>query len=418
MLIEKFIFNILAFSLFIIIFSKLIRKNDTNYVFILVFEAIGIALNFLELLIGNMFGSIASKILMYVFAVFFPVVVIIIEYAGCNFSEIISILWANCLLAIGDRKAAKSVLINLMEKYPDTYKPHIILAKIYEKDGGTRKAIDEYVKAIDANKRDYDSYYRIAELLKDLGKRDEAIEMLGNLLENKPEYYEASILLGELLCEQERFKEAVSVYQDALKYKPADFELYYSLGIAFTRLNDFSNAKDCYNKAAEINHRLYSAKYNLAQIALIEEDLEEAEKYFAECLMAEELEAKAYYQLAKIYMVKGEKDKAIIFANKAIEIDEQYLKIIVADKIFEPIKEHLTVSVKMEEKHRKELEKRDEEIQKYLEETVGLVKGMNENEAKNRINQKLDEIFKHEETKKVQDIENLEQNQDVQKEKI
>jgi len=51
MLIEKFIFNILAFSLFIIIFSKLIRKNDTNYVVILVIEAIGIAINFLELLI-------------------------------------------------------------------------------------------------------------------------------------------------------------------------------------------------------------------------------------------------------------------------------------------------------------------------------------------------------------------------------
>ena len=57
MLIEKFIFNILAFSLFIIIFSKLIRKNDTNYVVILVIEAIGIAINFLELLIGGIFAK-------------------------------------------------------------------------------------------------------------------------------------------------------------------------------------------------------------------------------------------------------------------------------------------------------------------------------------------------------------------------
>ena len=47
MLIEKFIFNILAFSLFIIIFSKLIRKNDTNYVFILVIEDTEVALVFL-----------------------------------------------------------------------------------------------------------------------------------------------------------------------------------------------------------------------------------------------------------------------------------------------------------------------------------------------------------------------------------
>ena len=245
--------------------------------------------------------------------------------------------------------------------------------------------------------------------------------MLGNLLVNKPEYYNASILLGNLLCEQERFKEAVSVYQDALKYKPVDFELYYSLGIAYTRLNDFPSAKECYSKAAEINHKMYSTKYNLAQIALIEEDLQEAEKYFAECLMSEELEAKAYYQLAKIYMVKEEKDKAILFANKAIEIDESYFKIIASEKIFETIKEHLTVSVKMEEKDRKKIAQRDEDIQKYLEETVGLVKGMSENEIKNRVNKKVDEIFKQEEIKKVHEeeiVEEAKEIEDVQKEKI
>lgn len=413
MLIEKFVFNILAFSLFIIIFSKLIRKNDTNYVAILILEAIGIALNFLELLIEGIFSGTVSKVIMYLFAIMIPIIIIIAEYAGKNVSELLSLLWARILLAIGDKKATKTVLLNVIEKYPESYKSHILLAKIYEKDGGTRKAIDEYVTAIDINKRDYDSYYRIAELLKDLGKKDEAITMLGSLLENKPEYYDASILLGDLLCQQERFKEAVSVYQEALKYKPADFELYYSLGIAFTRLNDFSNAKQYYEKAAEINHRLYGSKYNLGQIALIEEDLETAEKYFAECLMSEELEAKAYYQLAKIYMIKGEKDKAILFANKAIEIDDIYLKIILEEETFRPIKEYLEVSVKMEEKSRKKIDKRDEEIQKYLEETVGLVKGMNENEIKNRVNQKVDEIFKQE-AKKMQ-TEKIEK--DVQKEK-
>ena len=86
MLIEKFIFNILAFSLFIIIFSKLIRKNDTNYVFILVIEAIGIALNFLELLVGGIFASEFAKILMYVMSIIFPGIVIFIEYSGRNFS--------------------------------------------------------------------------------------------------------------------------------------------------------------------------------------------------------------------------------------------------------------------------------------------------------------------------------------------
>lgn len=407
MLIEKILFNILAFSLFIIVFSKLIRKNDTNYVVILIIEAIGIALNFLELLCGGFLENIIFKSIMYLFSIIIPIVLILLEYTGNNFSEIIAITEAKILMLLGDRKAAKEVLINLIDKYPETYQGHIVLAKIYEKEGGNRKAIDEYVRAVDSNKRDYNSYYRIAELLNGLERKDEAITMLENLLENKPDYYKASVLLGELLCQQERFKEAVVIYQEALRYKPADFELYYSLGIAYTRLNDFASAKECYEKAAEINHRLYSSKYNLGQIALIEEDLEAAEKYFIECLDSEELEAKAYYQLAKIYMVKGEKDKAILFANKAIEIDESYLKIITKEKIFEPISEYLTVSVKLEEKNIKRQNKTDEDIQQYLEETIHLIKNMNENEVKNRVNQKVDEIFKQEEIKKLEDTNEI-----------
>lgn len=46
-MIEKIIFNVLAFTLFIILFFKLIRKNDTSYIVILAIEFVGIFLNFM-----------------------------------------------------------------------------------------------------------------------------------------------------------------------------------------------------------------------------------------------------------------------------------------------------------------------------------------------------------------------------------
>ena len=52
MLLEKIIFNLLAFSLFIIIFFKIIRRNDTNYIFLLVLQAFGITISFFEISIG------------------------------------------------------------------------------------------------------------------------------------------------------------------------------------------------------------------------------------------------------------------------------------------------------------------------------------------------------------------------------
>lgn len=403
-MIEKIIFNLLAFSLFIIIFFKIIRKNDTNYIISLVLQAIGIIISFIEIKL-KVQENIFWCIIRYIFSIIIPFIIIIIEIKGINFSEVLSIALAKYLVFMGDTKLAKKVLMKLVTKYPDSYLGHKMLAECYEKEGGMRRAIEEYVYAVDINKRDYKSYFKIAELLRDLGKKDEAIEMLENLVKTKPDCYEASILLGELLCEQERFKEAANVYNEALIYRPADFDLYYNLGIVYTRLSDFQLAKEMYEKAAAINHKMYGANYNLGMIAFIQGDYDSAEKYFEQSLYGE-LEALSYYQLAKIYCYKNEKDIAINFLNKAIELDPKLLKLAEKEKSFEKIKEYITVSVKMEEKEQVESEdledipKRSLEMKKqemlareYLDQTSKLIEQMSENWAREKINEKLDYIF-------------------------
>lgn len=98
-------------------------------------------------------------------------------------------LWLN------NPKKAKRILIDLVSKYKDSYLGHKLLARIYEQEGGMRKAIDEYVQVLDIKKNDTNSYYKISVLLKDLGRNDEAVEMLRTLLKTKPDMYEASKLL-------------------------------------------------------------------------------------------------------------------------------------------------------------------------------------------------------------------------------
>jgi len=79
-----------------------------------------------------------------------------------------------------------------------------MLAHIYEKEGGMRKAIDEYVQVLDIRKNDHESYYRISVLLNDLGKKEEAIEMLRILLKNRPQKYEATEMLRRNILRKER----------------------------------------------------------------------------------------------------------------------------------------------------------------------------------------------------------------------
>lgn len=440
MLIEKIIFNLVAFSLFIIIFFKIIRRNDTNYITLLVLQAIGIAISFFEISIG-IDANLVFKTIRYMLSILIPVAIIILELKGINFSEILSTMIANFLFSIGDTKSAKAILVKLVTKYPNSYLGHQNLGKIYEYEGGMRRAIDEYVAAVDIKGNDYDSYYKIANLLNELGKKDESIEMLQNLVKNKPDYYEGSCLLGELLCEQERYKEAVNVYEAALRFRPEDFELYYNLGIVYTRLSEFELAKQMYERAAEINHRLYSAHYNLGQIALIKNDLETAQQCF-ENSMYEELEAMSYYQLAKVCALKGEKDKAITFINKAIELEPKLLKIAVKERAFKDIKEYITVSVKMEEEPEEDKDEEDKDENKkeepkshilkneeraaqiYLEETNNLIDDMNANTEKAKKKEKIEQEEKHishiidmERLKRLEEIDRIEE-QDKENEKV
>ena len=388
-MIEKILFNLIAFSLFINIFLlKLVKKNDTTYLYIIIAEAIGIAINFISI-VFNVWEGIFIRVVMYLLAIALPILVIALEKKGVNISETINILLSKLYIVSGNSKKAKEQLNNTVTKYPNSYKAHKLLAEIYEKEGGIRKAIDEYTKVVEIKNDEYDIEYKVAFLLSDLERKDEAIEVLNNILSKKPEYLQATNLLGEILCEQQKYKEAVSVYSAALKYYPNDYDLYYSIGLVYTMLNDFQSAKEYYDKAAQINHELYNGYYCLGKISLLYRDLEVAEEYFAKALMGE-LEADAYYELAKIYMIKNERDKAILFVNKAIELDGKYVDIVKNEPMFLIIKQYINLPINVLEETKREikLEVKEAMALEHLDEVYDLTKSLSVNEIRRNLSEK------------------------------
>ncbi len=382
MIIEQLIFTVISLAIFVYMFLKMIKNNDTSYIVILVLEAIGIALNFLEFALFIEL-NIIFKILKYILSIVIPGIVILLERKGMTLIEVMNVTRARFYLAVGNDKKAKEALLTLVSKIPNSYKGHKMLAELYEKEGGMRKAIDEYVQAIDINKKDYESYYTVAKLLNSLDKKEEASQMLFNLLEKKPDMYKATELLGDILISNEMYKEAVNVYQEALKYNPVSYEINYNLGIAYTMLNDFQNAKICYEKAAQINSLLYNAKYSLAEIALIYKDLEEAERRFLETIEEEELSADAYYELAKIYLIKGDKETAINYVNTAIDIDsKKIVDKVRKEPLFIPIISRISIPFNLENQEEKEskLTEKDVKAKEHLEEMVDITRHLSYND--------------------------------------
>ena len=410
MIIEQFIFTVISLAIFVYMFFKMIKNNDTSYIVILILEAVGIGINFLGFALFielNMFLNIIK----YILSIVIPGIVIIMEMRGMTLIEIMNIARAKMYLAVGNDKKAKEALLNLVSKLPDSYKGHKMLAELYEKEGGMRKSIDEYVQAIDINKKDYESYYKVAELLNNLDKKDEAAEMLFNLLNKKPDMYKATELLGDILISKEMYKDAVNVYQDALKYNPVSYEINYNLGIAYTMLNDFQNAKICYEKAAEINSLLYNAKYSLAEIALIYKELEEAERRFLETIEEDELSADAYYELAKISLMKGDKETAINYVNTAIDIaSKKIVEKVKKEPLFIPIMARISIPFNLDSQEEKETKLTEKEIRakEHLEEMVDITRHLSYNDInllkknmkdKDDINIKLENIEKEQDEK-------------------
>lgn len=385
MLIEQLIFIIIAFALFVYMFYQLIKKNDTKYVTILAIEALGIGIDFVQLYFADEDIGAITRIIIYTLSIIIPVLVILLEKINSNASEMIDSFIARVYLVFGNTKAAKNKLLKLVTEYPESYIGHKLLAQIYEKEGGQRKAVDEYLQAIDINKQDYDSYYKVANLLTDLDKKDEAAQMLTSLLDKKPDYAEATVALGDILIEQENYKEAVNIYLEALKYAPTSYDLNYSLGIVYTMLNDFQNAKMYYEKAAELNTIVYNTKYSLAEIAMIYKELEEAEQYFLQVTEDEELCADAYLELAKIYILKNDKEQAIKYANVAIQEDpKRIVEKIQKDVTFAIIISKLSIpfnlEIEGEEEKPHRLTPKELKAKEHLEQMVEITKKIGYND--------------------------------------
>ena len=394
-MLEKIIFFLLAVSLFIITFAKLIKKNDTSYINFLAIQFLGILLTFMELTFKWKF-NIFFKSMLYVFSVILPIAIIIFEKRNMSIPEAIGILKAKILIMFNKQEQAKQVLLKVVAKYPKSYIAHKMLAECYEKDNQISTAIEEYVRAVEVNLKDYNSFFKVAKLLKQMDKTQEAETMLRDLLKKKPDFYEASELLGDIYYDKEMFKEVISIYLEAQKYNPAKYEIYYNLGMAYTRLNDFQRANEYYAKAAEINSLLYNGIFNMGQIAMIMSELEEAERYFIESLQGEDVEAGSYFYLSQIAMIKGDKEKALDYINLAIELDIEIYKKVQEQNIFMPIMKQIKVSYSQIKKMAK-LTKKEKATQEHLYKTYNLVGNMNNIDMKMMKNLKINKQLEKDE---------------------
>ncbi len=199
----KIFFYVISIAFFVIMFIKMMKKNESIYLTSLILQAIGIGIHFIGL-VFKINLNLFFILLIYTVSVILPIFIIVCEYNHINLTEKIYIILAKFYIARNDYKNAKKLLLYLIEKNDNSKNAHKMLAEIYEKEGGLRKSIDEYVKVVDLDAQAYDSYFKIATLLKELGNIEDSVDMLTKLVNKKPDYLEASLALCDALCSRRK----------------------------------------------------------------------------------------------------------------------------------------------------------------------------------------------------------------------
>ena len=379
-MIEKIFFTTIAIALFTITFLKLIKKNDTTYIYMLVIEFIGIAINFIELFFKVPFHWVL-KLIMYLFSIILPILLFAMEkIKNVELSELIISLEVPILEKFGKTDKAKTILTNFLNKNQNSYIAHKLLAQIYMKQENYDLAVNEYIRVTELKSQNIDDYYQLSVALNKNKQNEEAISILQDIIKRTPENEKVTNLLGEIYFEQEQYKEAASVYMSSLRYHPGSFDIYYNLGMTYTMMNDFQRAKEFYEKAAEVNSLAYNAKLNLGQIALIYGDLDEAENYFRQSLKQNDLEAGSYYYLSQISLLKGDEDQAKNYMNVAVQLDSRAYKQMQKDPLFAPIKEDVPPPQEVVEEEKQEIKKvltkKETKVNKHLTKMCMLVENL------------------------------------------
>ena len=139
---------------------------------------------------------------------------------------------------------------------PDFSINQALLAEIYELQGRKETAKSLYETIRPGTPYRWMADLRVALILDELNRTEEALVALRTLAKERPERVEALVSMGDILRTRERFREAIAAYDEATaridELEPRHWALLYARGIALERAKLWQRAEDDLLRALEL----------------------------------------------------------------------------------------------------------------------------------------------------------------------
>jgi len=201
-------------------------------------------------------------------------------------------------------------------------------AIIFHDLGRKEEAIELLEQVINQRKNFASAYIYLAHILYSLNRSSEALKILAQAYEANPEDHSLASAFGLFLVREKRYEEAIKVLEKAISLYEDDPEVWDQLGIAYWRLGQLEKAKACYEQALALDptHALVLSNLGALSLSLYfqnkdQKELQTAIDYFEKATGLDSRLSLAFRGLGVSYRLSGQREKAVEAWKRALASD-------------------------------------------------------------------------------------------------
>ncbi len=195
-----------------------------------------------------------------------------------------------------------------------------LLGVIAHDVGRLDEAVELIAESLRVNPNNPAAINNLAGVLKDQRRYSEAIEFYDAALAATPEQAHIHSNRGNALKEQGRFEEAIEAYRRALELNPSSYAAHSNLGTVFKEQGRNNEAIACFERALALNPHSHECHSNLGVVLLALGRHEQAERSFRAALKMNPKSAAAHTNLGAALKEQGRAPEALLCHLHALEL--------------------------------------------------------------------------------------------------
>ncbi|MDC1442267.1 tetratricopeptide repeat protein [Rhodospirillaceae bacterium] len=216
--------------------------------------------------------------------------------------------------------------ISITQEFPRHLFGWKVLGALLKQMGKKAEAINAYEKVIEISPQDAEAHSNLGVMLQELGRLEEAEASYTQAITLKPDYFEVHYNLGVTLQELGKLDEAQASYTQAIRFKPDYPDAHYNLGYTLKELGRLEAAEASYKQAIALNPFYAEAHYNLGITLQELRRLDEAEASFRQAIAFKPDYAEAHSNLGVMLQELGRLEEAEASYTQAITLKPDYVE--------------------------------------------------------------------------------------------